>query len=333
VATATTAVASGVGTFSFRVGGGDPVTVAVDATTTLEGLAGAINSATDDAQASVINDGTGYRLVLRSAASGEANTITVTANATSLGLPSGPVAGGQLLQEAQAAVFSIDGLPMTRSSNRVEGAIEGVTITLKNEGTSTLSVTADTTSVRTKIEAFVAAYNAAVTLVSSNSDYDAEAGTGEAFTGESTARDIMTRLRSILGTRVAGLPEALRVFSQVGIKTEKDGTLSIDSSRLDATLSSDPNGVAELFSSGSGVAVSVHGYLDGVTDTISGSIAYRTKTLNTLVSKITDSVEKQEARLEEKEEDLIQQFAKLESIMSTYSTQASYLSGLLSGSN
>ncbi len=147
------------------MGTGDAITVAVDATTTLTDLAAAINTATDDAEASVINDGTGYRLVLKSAASGAANGITVTANATTLGMPTGPVSGGQVLQAAQDAVFTIDGLPMTRSSNNVEGAISGVSITLKSEGTSTLSVTNDTGAIQEKVTAFVDAYNAVVTLV------------------------------------------------------------------------------------------------------------------------------------------------------------------------
>ncbi|MEW6720377.1 MAG: flagellar filament capping protein FliD, partial [Thermodesulfobacteriota bacterium] len=244
VAAATTVVASGAGNFSFQVGGGATVTVAVDATTTLENLAAAINTATDDAEASVINDGTGYRLVLKSVASGAANSITVTENATSLGLPTGPVAGGQVLQAAQDAAFTVDGLPMTRSTNTVEGAIEGVSFTLKKEGSSSLSVTNDTEAIREKIEAFVSAYNGVVTLVSDNVAYDSESGTASAFTGESTARDVVSRLQSIVGGRVTGLSEELRVLSQIGIKTEKDGTLTVDEAVLSDKLVSDLAGVS-----------------------------------------------------------------------------------------
>jgi flagellar hook-associated protein 2 len=333
VAAETSTVASGAGSFSFQVGAGEPVTVAVTAATTLVELAGAINTATDDAEASVINDGTGYRLVLKSAASGAGNAITVTANATSLGLPTGPVSGGVQLQAAQDASFTIDDLAMTRSTNSVEGAISGVAITLKNVGESTLSISNDTGAIQEKIESFVTAYNEVVTLISSNTAYNSDTGTGSAFTGESTARDIVTRLQSILGTRVAGLPETLRSLSQIGIKTEKDGTLTVDSSVLTDKIASDLDGVSDLFNAEGGVAGSVYDYLDGVTDSISGSIAYRTKNLSTLVSKISDDIDQAEARLAEREEDLIQQFAKLESILSSYSTQASYLAGLLSTSS
>ncbi len=330
VASGDTAVASGSGNFSFRVGEGETVTVAVDGTTTLNGLAAAINTATDDAEASVINDGTGYRLVLKSALSGAANSITVTENATSLGLPNGPVAGGQLLQAAQDAEFTIDGLPMTRSSNNVEGAIGGVSITLKSVGTSTLSVTNDTAAIQEKITAFVDAYNAVVTQVSGNTSYDATSKTASAFLGESTARDVVTRLQSILGSRVSGLSDGLRVLSQIGISTESNGSLKIDAGVLADKLASDLDGVSGLFNAEGGVAVSVFDYVDQVTDSISGSIASRTKGLQSIVSKLSAEIEAAEARLEDREESLIQQFAKLEAIMSSYSTQASYLSGILS---
>jgi flagellar hook-associated protein 2 len=332
VASAESTVASGSGNFSFQVGAGETVTVGVDATTTLEGLASAINSATDDAEASVINDGTGYRLVLKSASSGVANAITVTANATSLGLPTGPVSGGQALQAAQDAAFTIDGLSMTRSSNIVEGAIEGVSITLKKVGSSSLSVTNDTDAIREKITGFVDAYNAAVTLVSDNVAYDSENETSSAFTGESTARDILNRMQSILGNRVSGLSEGLRVLSQIGIKTETNGTLTVDATVLNDKLTTDLDGVSDLFNAEGGVAGSIYDYLDEVTDTISGSIASRTKGLTTVVSKLSDDIARAEALLADREEDLIQRFAKLESIMSSYSTQSSYLSSILSSS-
>lgn len=332
VASETATIASGSGNFSFQVGTGDAITVAVDATTTLTDLAAAINTATDDAEASVINDGTGYRLVLKSAASGAANGITVTANGTTLGMPTGPVSGGQVLQAAQDAVFTIDGLPMTRSSNNVEGAISGVSITLKSEGTSTLSVTNDTGAIQEKVTAFVDAYNAVVTLYSSNVAYNPDTDTASAFTGESTARDLVNRMQSILGNRVSGLSEGLHVFSQIGISTESDGTLKIDATVLADKLATDLDGVSDLFNAEGGVASSMYDYLDQVTDTISGSIASRTKGLNTIVSKLSDEIELAEARLEKREEDLIARFAKLESIMSAYSTQTSYLSSILSSS-
>jgi flagellar hook-associated protein 2 len=328
----TSTVSSGSGNFSFKVGDGETTTVAVDATTTLQNLRDAINAADGDAEASIINDGTSYYLILTSNDSGAANAVTVTENATSLGMPTGPVSGGSQLQAAQDAAFSIDTFPMTRSTNTVEGAIGGVSITLKKEGTATLSVTNDTAAIRKKIEDFVTAYNEVVTLVSSNAQYDSTTGTGGAFTGEATARDVVSRLQAIVGSRVEGLPEGLRVLSQIGIKTGRDGTISIDTSVLADKLTTDLAGVSDLFNGEGGVANAVWDYTDQATDSITGSITYRTKGLGTIVKKITDDIAKVEARLAEQEEDLIARFAKLESILNSYSSQASYLSSLFTTS-
>jgi flagellar hook-associated protein 2 len=84
----TTAIASGTGNFSFKVGSGGVLkSVAISATTTLQGLKDTINSSGGGVTASIINDGTGstpYRLVLTANSSGSASEIYITQNTTSL---------------------------------------------------------------------------------------------------------------------------------------------------------------------------------------------------------------------------------------------------------
>src|SRR5207237_6988287 len=84
----TTAVASGNGTFKFKVGNsGTQYSVAVSSSTTLQALRDAINSSGGSVTATIVNDGTGsnpYRLVLTAKDSGSANTITLTNNDTNL---------------------------------------------------------------------------------------------------------------------------------------------------------------------------------------------------------------------------------------------------------
>jgi flagellar capping protein FliD len=90
--------------------------------------------------------------------------------------------------------------------------------------------------------------------------------------------------------------------------------------------------VSDLFNAEGGIANQFYDYVDGVTDSIDGAISYRTKSLESIVRDISDEIEAAEARLEDREESLIKQFARLEAIMSNYSTQASYLAGLLTTS-
>lgn len=325
--TSTVSVASG--NFSFHVGAaGATTTVAVDATTTLANLRDAINTKNGDAQASIINDGTAYRLVLTSKTSGVANPITVTENVTSLALPTGPVAGGTQLQAAQDAAFSIDTLSMTRSTNTFADAIGGVTITLTKGGSGTLSVTNDTDTIQKKIEGFVSAYNDVVSLVSTNAIFDTTTKKGGPLTGEATARDVVSRLQGIIGSRVEGLPEGLRALSQIGIKTVRDGKLSIDSSVLTDKIATNLVGVSALFTATGGVANTVWDYADRATDAITGSLSYRKKGLGTIVSRLDSDIAKVEARLTREETDMRAQFAKLEALLSTISAQGSFLTSL-----
>lgn len=329
VAAESSTVSLASGNFSFHVGAaGATTTVAVDATTTLANLRDAINAQKGDAEATIINDGTGYRLVLTSKTSGAANAITVTENVTSLGLPTGPVVGGTQLQAAQDAAFSIDTLSMTRSTNTFADAIGGVTITFTKEGSGTLSVTNDTEVIRKKIEGFVSAYNDIVSLVSTNAIYDTKTNKGGPLTGESTARDVVSRLQAIIGSRVAGLPDGLRVLSQIGIKTGNDGKLSIDSSVLSDKIATNLAGVSDLFNATGGVANMVWDYADQTTDAITGSLTYRTKGLGTVVSKIDSDISTVEARLAREEADLRTRFAKLEALLTTISAQSSFLTSL-----
>ncbi|MBI5575339.1 MAG: flagellar filament capping protein FliD [Deltaproteobacteria bacterium] len=328
VAAETTVVSSATGNFSFTVGGGAATTVVVSTETTLENLRDAINAEDGDAEASIIYDGSGYRLVLTSKESGASNGIVVTENVSTLGLPSGPVSGGTTLQAAQDAAFSIDTFSMTRSSNTVEDAIAGVTISLKKGGTATLSVTNDTDVIREKIDALVAAYNDVVSLVSTNAYYDTNTRKGGSLTGESTARDIVTGLQRIVGTRVSGLPEGLRVLAQIGIETGTDGKLTVDSTVLNDKLTTELAGVSDLFNADGGLAAEIYDYADEVTDTITGSITYRTKGLGTLVTGISDDILEIEARLTKEEEELRARFARLEALLSTLTSQTAFLSSL-----
>ena len=217
---------------------------------------------------------------------------------------------------------------MTRSTNTFSDAISGVTITLKKEGTSTLSVTNDTASIQKKIEGFVSAYNDIVSLVSSNSTYDTSTNTGGPLSGESTARDVVSRLQEIIGSSVAGLPDALRALSQIGIKTGNDGTLSIDSTVLSDKIATNLAGVSDLFNAAGGVANTVSDYVDQATDANTGSLTYRTKGLGTKVSDINTDISTLEAKLTKEEADLRDRFSRLEALLSTISAQSSFLTSL-----
>lgn len=298
---------------------------------TLENLRDAINndSSNPGVTASIVNVGTSdYRLLLTGDDTGSTKTISITANTTLSGYTDSDFTSST----ASDAKFRVGGVDITKSSNTVGDVIPGVTFSLKAESTSSVTITVnyDPDTIKDNIGDFVDAYNDIISYVSSNSQYDSTTHTGGAFTGESTPRRIVERLKSIISSRVTGLPENLRTLAQIGIATDyKTGQLTLDSSTLEQKLSTNIDDVANLFTdSTNGIATELYDYIDEVTDTTDGSITYRTKGLQSLVDNMSDDIDKLENRLTNTEEDLRTQFAALESLLTGMSSQSYYINSL-----
>ncbi len=341
----TTVLASG-NTFQFTING-ETKTITAASDLTLEDLASQINSqtytGTVEVEATVVNTGTSsspsYKLILTSNTTGADYGITIDTDQSILDLTdtqaSDSDSDGQYrveLKAAQDAVFTVDTMQVTRSSNTVSDVLTGVTFTLKEDGSSaTFTVSNDTETIKGNIEAFVNAYNDVVTHVTSNSVYDTETNTGGPLVGESTSRNVVNNLRNIIISRVTSNPQDMRALSQLGIETDYEtGQLTIDTSTLEDKLSTDLDDVATLFTdSSSGIAVRIYDTADDITDSIDGSIAIRIDGLETLVDDVSDDIREMEERLERMEEDLRRQFAALEMLLGGLSSQGAFISSMM----
>ncbi|HEY3005582.1 MAG TPA: flagellar filament capping protein FliD, partial [Kribbellaceae bacterium] len=158
VSALTSTVASGPGTFEFRLGPtGAVVSVALTASTTLNDLVKAINDASAGVQATAVNLGTtaspAFKLTLASTATGAANDIVMVNDGTTLGVTT--------TQTGIDAAFTIAGIgSFTRSTNTFSDVIDGVTITLKaSSGTTDLVVAADKGALQARVQAMIDGYN------------------------------------------------------------------------------------------------------------------------------------------------------------------------------
>ena len=312
---------------------GTTVTLTIADGTTLEELRDAINNDTDNpgVTASIINVGTNdYRLVLTGKDTGSSNTITITSNTTLTGFTDADFTAST----AQDAKFNIGGIDVVKSSNTFSDVIPGVTITLKSESTSSVTITVnnDVETIKQNIEDFVNAYNDVVDYIDSNSQYYTLTNTGGALADETTPDIIMNRLKTIITSRVSGQPSDLRTLAQLGITTDYEtGHLVVDSSTLNDKLTNDLETVETLFTnSTNGIAYEIYDYLNDITDDTTGSIAVRVDGLEDLVSDINDDISDMEARLIRMEENLRRQFASLESMLTEMNSQSSFLSRLFS---
>jgi flagellar hook-associated protein 2 len=202
---------------------------------TLATLSSAINSADIGVTASVITDSSGSRLSLVSGTSGAAGQLTVTSALS--GASSGAIAF-QVGQLGTDANITVDGVPVTSSSNTVSNAIPGVTFQLLGASAGTaiqVEITNDNTDIASDMNSFVTAYNAVVKDINTQEGNDSS-GNAEPLYGSPTLALIQSQLT---GSLFAGTASgSINNITQLGISMNDDGTLSLDTDTLNNVLDS-----------------------------------------------------------------------------------------------
>ncbi|GGC99858.1 flagellar filament capping protein FliD [Undibacterium terreum] len=238
-------------------------TITIDGTNnSLQGIKDAINKAGLGVTASIVSDGSSApnRLVLTSTKTGQTSSmkISVSGDSAIQNLLAYDPAGTQNLSQktvGQDAKVNISGIDITSPTNDVSGAIPGVTVTASKIGTTSLSLSADTTTVTASLNAFVKAYNDLNTTITGLTAPGKQASAGAAPTGggplvgDAATRNIQNSIRKMFTTDVPGLNGNLTNLSQIGITFQDDGTLALDSSKLSSVLKSNPDDVQKLLAS------------------------------------------------------------------------------------
>lgn len=309
---------------------------------TLEGIRSAINSASGNpgVTASIVNDGTSKYLTLTSDKTGATNTITITAADDGTGASSLTAFENASMTQVNTAkdakIYLEDkppsaggtGIEISSSSNTVTGAVEGVTLTLKKtsgyetDGTTpvfeSVAVDRDTGAVTKSVQDFVDAYNSVRSKLS-------ELRKGN-LNGDNTLLSVESQLRGILNSPPSGLGTSLKYLSEIGIKTERDGSLSLDTTELSDALSSDFSGVAELFSNDNqGYAFRMEALAKSMT-TYDGLIDAREDGLNSTIKSLEKQEEQWNYRLELTQQRYLSQFTALDSTLTQMQSTSSYLS-------
>jgi len=226
-------------------------TITIDSdNNTLTGVRDAINGAKIGVTAVIVNDESGYRLLIGSDDGGEKNSLEISVTDTgdnddldSAGLSALSFNGSatNLAQTVAArdALFTVNGLSIRSSDNRASGVIEGLDITLKDvTGTSPVTVTVaqDRQAVKSAIQSFVSGYNNYISTVNSLTAYDPETGVAGPLQGDFSARSIASQVRRAITDSAEGFGGSFSSLSELGITTDGDGKLAINSSRFDAAL-------------------------------------------------------------------------------------------------
>ena len=318
------------GTLSIQVGSAAAVSVTLGENSTLSDVATAINESGAGVTASIVTSGSDSYLTFTANATGAANTITVTGSDTTGGGTAWQSAFGYSSSAANSwtqktaaadASLKIDDVAVTSASNTLT-SISGLSINLLKAGSATVTVAKDsTTSLTSALNAFVTAYNSANSTMGGLGAYNATTKKAGALQGNATLRTAQTTVRSQLFSNPTGGSSPYQLLSDIGVSVAKDGSLSVDSTKLNKAIAADFTTVANM------VARVGASYDTALKATVGseGSIAAAQKSANATIKDLEARKTAISTRLTKIEAQYRAQFTALDTLVAKMKTTSSYL--------
>lgn len=334
LASSSTTLGSGTLTIQ-RTGGGDPFDVAIEATDTLAGIRDKINAAGAGVTASILTDASGARLVMRANATGTDNAFNTTVSGTGLdGLSfnaATQTGGATPAQPAANLVATVNNLPVSSASNTLTDVFDGVTLTMTAEtaGPVTIDVAADTETLKKTLTEFATAYTELSKLIVTDTKYDATAKKAGALQGDSAIVGLQNRLRSMLGAS-SGASTAYARLSDVGFEMQQDGSLTVNSTKLDKAIAN-LSELKALFSNSSLTDANLDGFgkrfrvVASDILGIDGALTSRTTGLNDKLKRNQTSQDRMEERLAQTQKRLEKQYSMLDAKLGTLNGLSTYV--------
>ena len=229
-------------------------TIAIAASaTTPAGIAAAINTANLGISAQLVSTGnaeTPYKIMINGT-SGATNEFSLTSLTTGGAAVTG-VNFTSKLQSAENAELNVNGMAITSSTNRITDAIAGTTLELfsTTTGAANLDFSRDTSSVKTKIQALVTAFNDAnsmLTVVSDPKSTVAEYGASRV--GNYIVSTVRSQMRAMITTDSTSPSGGLAAFRDLGLSINRSGTLELDATKLDSAMLNKFDNVVTLLTS------------------------------------------------------------------------------------
>ncbi|MBS0354811.1 MAG: flagellar filament capping protein FliD [Proteobacteria bacterium] len=311
-------------TLTIQQGSNAAVTITLDKSqNTLSALRDAINNAGAGVSASTVTDSNGVQhLQLTADQAGTANAITLGGTVAFKGAAASVSNSDFTETQATDAIVQIQGITVKANGNTVSDAIDGVTLTLAKEGSTSLTLTRDTSALKSKLTAFVNAYNSLNSSIKSLGAYDATSKTGAVLNGDSSLRSVQSQVRAALtGTPSSLSSNAYKTLSSLGISFQSDGSLQLDSTKFDKAASTNFSAVASAISAYGSALKTTTTNLLGTT----GVIASRTNGLNASVTSIGKQITALNNRLTIIEQTYRAQFTALDTTMTSMNTTSTYL--------
>ncbi|MDX2010870.1 MAG: flagellar filament capping protein FliD [Myxococcaceae bacterium] len=239
----------------------------------------------------------------------------------------GQALGATITQPAVNAQLTVDGLPFERRSNVVSDVLPGTTLTLNRTTTTPedLVLTTSTTDTQAALKKFVDAYNDAMKLVRSNLAIGELTDRTRTLGGDPSLRGLQASLQGLV-VGEANPGSAVRTLADVGIKTQTDGTLSIDASRLEKAIATDAGAVNALFQTATtGISAAVTSMVDRYTSGSSSILELRKSGIDRSIRTMDTRIESLQLRVDAYRERLVRQFTAMERVVGQFKSIGDFL--------
>lgn len=332
----TSALVGTAGTVQFTIGSGsnqETVDVDVGATTTVGQFVEKFNSESNLAHASAVNVGTttspDYRIVI-----GTDNT----------GLEKGQIAvnegtvtelAGRTLTQATNADFNVNGITgIVRQTNSVSDVISGLTFNLTSPGSATITVGEDPSATQGKVQEFVDAFNDIVEFISDNDKILREEDGADVknvfqpLASTSIDNAALRTLREVLSGTKSSSGSSVRIFADLGITTNRDGTLAFDTKKFNEAVVAEPGSAQGILNSFADRTSVTGGTIDNFVR-FHGSFDLSISSNESLIDSLNKTILSAEDSITKQEDQLRTRFSRLEAVIGKMQSQQQALSGLL----
>jgi flagellar hook-associated protein 2 len=329
-------------TFELRLGGaGSGAAITIDSSNdSLTGLRDAINGANAGVTATIVDlsgTGTQNQLVLTSAATGTAGRVelvetTATGTAAALNLRSINPPGATNDFSALNAQLSINGLPISRSSNTISDAVTGVTLNLRETGSASITI-GQSSDIATKLQVFASAYNSVESFMASQYTADSSGRPTGILAGDATLRMIQTQMREAMSAVSSANGGSFSRLTDIGFGRDENGKLKLDLTVLNQKLASNPDDVRSLIvgktSGNTGIFTGVHTIFNNLSDDVTGVVQTAITGCQDSIKSLTKSIADQTQRVSELRAILTRQFSRVDAAIGQLNSQGSTLTSII----
>jgi flagellar hook-associated protein 2 len=319
----TAGVIGGAGTLSITQGA-DTYDIAYDNTMSLTDVAQAINDSDANVSASVLFDGSVYRLQVTSSETGTANALSFTDSAGLTGLDD--VAAEVVT--AEDAIFTVAGTTVTRSSNVVSDAIAGVTLEFLAEGVTDarIDVKVDNDEITEKMQGYVDALNSVMSQLQRQLTLTGDSAPEGSLFGDRTLqmlqRDLVNLTSGSFGTGNVRLAD-------FGIEVNQQGEFDFDTEAFKSAIAGGTDGLEDLFTGTTGIQSSLVELGERYTDSVDGVLSIKDDSLQDLIDRLDDRIVRIEDGASRLRDRLSAQFTGLEERIAELNAQGNQLLSFL----